>query len=189
MTPTKLEGITKARLAENIIRARTGADLYPDDAAYVAHVCADVGLTELPERAADSYAAQFAAKTIAQLEYELAAEIAAKKAQDLDVPAPPAAEMTAEDIANVFKAEVVAAVQGKLDAFAAQRGYDGILSACTYVSSTAPTFADEAQTCVNLRDATWSACYQLMADVQAGKRAMPASVADVLAELPRLAWR
>lgn len=189
MTPTQLEGITKARLAENIIRARTGADLYPDDAAYVAHVCADVGLTEPPERAADSYATQFVAKTIAQLEYELAAEIAAKKAQDLDVPAPPAAEMTAEDIANVFKAEVVTAVQGTLDSFAATRGYDGILSACTYVTSTVPTFAAEAQTCVNLRDATWSACYQLMADVQAGKRPVPASVAEVLAELPKLAWK
>ena len=51
-----------------------------------------------------------------------------------------------------------------------------------------PAFAAEAQTCIDRRDATWAACYQLMADVQAGKRPMPGSVADVVAELPKLAW-
>lgn len=84
-------------------------------------------------------------------------------------------------------AEVERRAQAALDAFARARGYDGILSACTYVTSTVPTFAAEAQACVNLRDATWGACYTIMAAVQAGQRTLP-SVAEVLAELPALAW-
>lgn len=89
---------------------------------------------------------------------------------------------------EAFQAQVVSTVQLRLDAFARERGYDGILSACTYVASTVPAFAAEAQTCVNLRDATWAACYQFMADVKTGKRPMPEGVADVLAGLPVLAW-
>lgn len=83
--------------------------------------------------------------------------------------------------------EVERRAQVALDAFAQTRRYDGILSACTYVTSTVPKFAGEAQTCINLRDATWSACYQIMADVQAGQRTLP-TVEQALAELPTLEW-
>lgn len=84
-------------------------------------------------------------------------------------------------------AEVTRAVQARLDAFAATRGYDGILSACTYAGSGVPRLAAEGQCAVNLRDATWGACYSIMAAVQAGQRALP-TVDDVLAELPALGW-
>jgi len=84
-------------------------------------------------------------------------------------------------------AEVERRAQAALDAFAATRGYAGILSACTYATSNIPKFAAEAQTCVNLRDATWSACYQIMAAVKSGDRAMP-TVDEVISELPQLEW-
>ena len=80
MNQTQLDGITKARLAANIALARTGATLYADDAAYVAKVCADVGLQALPDTAADSYAAQYAGKTIAALESALVAAVDAAAA-------------------------------------------------------------------------------------------------------------
>lgn len=79
------------------------------------------------------------------------------------------------------------AVQMRLDDFARTRAYDGILSAATYATSAVPKFAAEGQCAVQARDASWAACYQIMADVQAGTRAMP-SVDDVLAELPALEW-
>lgn len=82
----------------------------------------------------------------------------------------------------------VDAIQRRLDAFAQTRGYDGILSACTYAASAVAKFAAEGQTCVNLRDATWQAAYQLLAEVQAGTRPMPASIDDIAADLPQLTW-
>ena len=98
------------------------------------------------------------------------------------VPEPADAPNDAEMIASVQQA-----VQERLDAFARTRAYDGILSAATYAASAVPKFAAEGQYAVQARDATWAACYQIMADVQAGTRAMP-SVEDVLAELPALEW-
>lgn len=84
-------------------------------------------------------------------------------------------------------AAVQQAVQQRLDDFARTRAYDGILSAATYATSAVPKFAAEGQYAVQARDATWAACYQIMADVQAGTRAMP-SVEQVLSELPTLEW-
>ena len=82
---------------------------------------------------------------------------------------------------------VVAAIQGRLDNFAKTRGYDGILSACTYASSKIARFMAEGQGCVNLRDATWSAAYVILGDVQAGNRPMP-TLEQTLSELPPLEW-
>lgn len=86
-----------------------------------------------------------------------------------------------------IKMEIVDAVQQSLDAFAKTRNYDGILSACTYASSTVPKFAAEGQYAVNARDAAWAACYQIMTAVQGGQRPLP-TVEQVLSELPALAW-
>lgn len=85
-------------------------------------------------------------------------------------------------------AEIVASVQTRLDDFAATRNYSGIMSACTYATSTVTKFATEAQYCVEVRDATWATCYAIMADVQAGQRPMPTGYADIESELPELVW-
>lgn len=81
-----------------------------------------------------------------------------------------------------------AAIQKRLDEFARTRNYDGILSACTYATSTVVKFKAEGQACVNLRDATWLAAYNILAHVQAGTRPMPTSIADIEADLPMLEW-
>lgn len=87
------------------------------------------------------------------------------------------------DIAGI----VVAMVQSKLDEFARSRGYDDVLSACTYAASAVPKFKAEGAYAVQARDAHWGTCYQILADVQAGRRALP-TVQQVLAELPPLVW-
>lgn len=94
------------------------------------------------------------------------------------IPAPTQAEILAT---------YTAAIQVHLDDFAKSRGYDGILSACTYASSTVPKFASEGQCCVNARDNTWAASYTILADVESATRTMP-TIAEMLAELPLLAW-
>ena len=100
-------------------------------------------------------------------------------------------EELAEDTAKaqeVFTASIVSQVQAKLDNFAKTRNYDGILSACTYATSTIPQFKAEGQKCVELRDATWSALYGLLADVNAGSTPAPTSFADVESVLPEFVW-
>lgn len=83
---------------------------------------------------------------------------------------------------------VIEAVQNRLDAFARTRNYDGILSACTYVTSVIPKFQQEAQYCVEARDSTWAKLYEIMADIQSGNRPMPDGYYQIEPELPVLQW-
>lgn len=91
---------------------------------------------------------------------------------------PDAAELTAH---------FVQAVSVYMDKAAQERRYDGILSLCTYATSTDATFAAEGQAGVDFRDTCWRYCYDTLADVQAGKR-QPPELEAFLGELPKLAW-
>ena len=97
-------------------------------------------------------------------------------------------EMNARPKSPDIQTVIVSATQARLDAFAATRNYDGILSACTYASSGVPRFAAEGQAAVNARDATWATLYTIMGAVQAGTRPMPTSFADIELDLPALVW-
>lgn len=90
--------------------------------------------------------------------------------------------------AESVQAEVIALTQLRLDAFAKTRNYDGILSACTYATSSVPRFAAEGQAAVDARDATWSTLYTLMGEVLASTRPMPSGFGDVEPLLPALEW-
>jgi len=87
-----------------------------------------------------------------------------------------------------LEAQFTFSIQQRLDVFARQRNYDGILSACTYATSTVAKFKAEGQACVNLRDATWAAAYDILAKVSSGQRPMPTSIADIEADLPAAVW-
>lgn len=87
----------------------------------------------------------------------------------------------------VVKAELVNAVQKKLDEVAQTRGYDGILSLCSYATSSDPTFSVEGQAGVEWRDAVWRYCYNLLAEVQAGTKPVP-TVTELIAGLPTITW-
>lgn len=93
-----------------------------------------------------------------------------------------------QDKLNNLKQEIVANVQQRLDDFANTRNYDGILSACTYATSSVPKFAEEGQYCVEARDNTWSVLYSILADVEAGTRNIPSSYSEIELELPVLVW-
>ncbi|MEW9586617.1 hypothetical protein [Paraburkholderia sp. DGU8] len=97
------------------------------------------------------------------------------------VPTPPVAP------APPTVSDYTVAVQSHLDDTAKERNYDGILSACTYATSTNAKFAAEGQACVAWRDACWAYCYQALADVQDGKRAAP-TIAGLIADLPTPTW-
>lgn len=102
----------------------------------------------------------------------------------------PAEQIAANQAAAVqaLVRSIIAATQQRLDDFARTRNYDGILSACTYASSTVPKFAAEGQWAVNARDGTWAALYGIMGEVDTGMRPMPAGFDDVEPDLPELTW-
>lgn len=79
------------------------------------------------------------------------------------------------------RAEIVGLVERQLDEFARTRGYDNMLSACTYATSKNEKFAREGQYCVELRDATWGKLEEFFA---AGELNYPV----VKKGLPKAKW-
>lgn len=83
--------------------------------------------------------------------------------------------------------EYTDAIQARLDKFAQTRGYDNMLSACTYATSQMGRFRNEGLKACYLREATWMQAYAILDDVQAGKRPAP-SLEELFMELPELTW-
>lgn len=77
--------------------------------------------------------------------------------------------------------------QRRLDSFARERRYDGILSLTSYATSKNPKFQVEGQAGVDARDSFWAVLYQLEDDVRSGSRAMP-TFEEAVAEVPELTW-
>lgn len=92
-------------------------------------------------------------------------------------------EPTIEELQAEIQKQLTDAVQYALDAFAKTRGYDGIMSACSYSNSTDAQFKLEADYCIQLRDTTWRTGYAILAEVKAGNRPVP-TAEELLAELP-----
>lgn len=106
-----------------------------------------------------------------------------------EIPDPTPEELAAQQAAEQQRIirDLTTAVQAHLDATARTRNYDGILSACTYATSTNSQFAAEGQACVQWRDACWFACYGVMNSAQLGGRETPTSE-QLIAELPPMVW-
>ncbi|WP_431511670.1 hypothetical protein [Variovorax sp. DAIF25] len=76
------------------------------------------------------------------------------------------------------------AVQAELDAQSRVYGYDSIASAVSYADEPAvPRFQREGQALRAWRSMVWAACYELLAQVQAGHREEPTRD-ELIAELP-----
>lgn len=97
-------------------------------------------------------------------------------------PVPP--QKTPEEV----QAEIVAATQERLDAFARTRNYDDIKSACGYAGCSVVKFDTEGSYCRDARAETWAVLYGLLGEVEAGTRPMPAGFAEIEPLLPALVW-
>ena len=93
------------------------------------------------------------------------------------------APLTEEQI----QAHLTQVVQNYMDKTVQTRGYDNIHTACTYANSTDETFKAEGTACVAWRDAVWRKCYDILAEVKAGTRAVP-TAEELISELPKLEW-
>lgn len=68
-----------------------------------------------------------------------------------------------------------------LNTFAAERGYDSIISACSYSTSNIPAFKAEALRSIAVRDKMREAVLEAMLDVSK-------TPAEILDSLPALTW-
>ena len=80
---------------------------------------------------------------------------------------------------------LTSAVQARLDTMARGYGYDDCHSACTYVDTGVAKFDAEGRAFRKWRSSVWAKCYEVLAEVNAGERAIP-SEDTLLGELPEL---
>lgn len=76
-------------------------------------------------------------------------------------------------------------VQKYLDRKAQAKGYDGIVSACTYLNSTNAKFKAEGEAYVAWRDSVWSKFYEILNDALAGNCDIPTEN-ELISELPTI---
>lgn len=79
------------------------------------------------------------------------------------------------------------AIQNLIDGHAQSRRYDSGNSLATYVASSNPDWAAEAQAFVLWRDAVWAYAYVELDNVLAGEREQP-SVEAFIGEFPEMMW-
>jgi hypothetical protein len=82
------------------------------------------------------------------------------------------------------KEAVAIATQKKLDNAAQARGFDSMISACTYINSTVPKFASDAKILSDWRDLVWAKVYELESKIETGLIERPRTVKDFIDQLP-----
>ncbi|WP_418137231.1 hypothetical protein [Agrobacterium sp. El2ro-1b] len=79
------------------------------------------------------------------------------------------------------------AIQNLVDGTARERQFRDGVTLASYIGSTKPKWAAEAQAFVAWRDNVWSYAYGELAKVQTGRRQQP-TVEQFLAEIAPIAW-
>jgi len=76
---------------------------------------------------------------------------------------------------------VIHVVGSILNNFAAEKGYDSIVSACSYYTSTVPRFKAEADRAIVVRDTLWTAVFAALEDTSK-------TAAEILDSLESPTW-
>ena len=94
-------------------------------------------------------------------------------------------EPTKEEIEAHIQKQLTDAVQNVLDFKAQELLYDSCLSVCSYIDTGVAKFDAEGRAFRTWRSAVWAKGYEILAQVQAGQRAIPTEE-QLIAELPQL---
>lgn len=79
------------------------------------------------------------------------------------------------------------AIQDHVDATAQAHSYDSGITCSSYIGSTNPVWAAEAQAFVAWRDAVWIYAFAELEKVQNGQRPQP-TIPEIISELPSIVW-
>lgn len=88
---------------------------------------------------------------------------------------------------NELAAQYESAVQAHLNFAARERGYDNILSACSYAAGDHPRFSVEGKDCIAWRSAVWEKAFLILSAVKNKVRPLP-TIQEVISELPVIVW-
>lgn len=94
-------------------------------------------------------------------------------------------EPTQEEIEAQIQKSLTQAVQHVLDSKAQELNYDSCLSVCSYIDTGVQKFDDEGKAFRAWRSQVWAKGYEILAEVQEGKREIPTEE-ELIAELPEL---
>lgn len=119
---------------------------------------------------------------LANPRYKIENDIVTEEYDIIDIPKP--LPMTLVDVEKML----IEQTQSRLDNFAQSRGYDNILSACSYSNDPNIKFQTEGTHCVQMRSQTWIVLYQIISDIKNEVRSMPNKFSDIENELPSLTW-
>lgn len=86
---------------------------------------------------------------------------------------------------QMLEKDFKAYVQIILDTKAKEKGYDNIVSACSY-GGYDNEFRQEGELFGKWRANVWKWGFKMLADIQSGKREMPKSFAEAVADMPQL---
>ena len=96
-----------------------------------------------------------------------------------------APERPIEEVQAKIQKQLTDAVQCVLDSKAQELNYDNCLSVCSYIDTGVARFDAEGKAFRSWRSAVWERGYEILAEVQEGKREIPTEE-ELLAELPEL---
>ena len=94
-------------------------------------------------------------------------------------------EPTKEEVEQQVQKQLTDAVQHVLDSKAQELNYDNCLSVCSYIDTGVARFDAEGKAFRAWRSAVWAKGYEILAEVQAGKREIPTEQ-ELISELPEL---
>lgn len=93
-----------------------------------------------------------------------------------------------QTILDRVNAHYEARLQESLNKLAQERGYDNIVSLCSYIGSRVALRQAEAQYAIDLRDAVWNSYYEYMLKVNQKKLPYPTSIAEVEENITKINW-